>query len=842
VVKVADSAVTLEAAAEGVPARARRLTAEAAALWQKFPPRVPVATWPATRQGRDTVVSRAMAAPYAAEENDQSRYFRRLGVIRMLDWLEAQSGSAWQDRWRAGCQASADQDWRDTAERWLKDTGRIAAGNRAVWRSLGGALGLLIGCDVIRPDLGWLLASATPAHLAAGMARVRDPDGFAALQKVAGPAPVSVTSTRRAMLQVAVMMAVKGGMAGDITVGDCLELLEARAGRSRGRDNGGTYFYQLLHAAGFLPADAPPRVRMPDPRVHGQQTAAQLIDRYDLACGPVRDLLVGYLNERRPGIDYVTLGDLACQLGLLFWKDLETHHPGIDSPDLAPDVAVAWKQRMQYRTVQTVAPDGKRSQQRVPRLSVVDHLTTVRSFCLDIAEWAVTDPSRWAQWAVPCPVRPGELTHRQALRRRKSRTDQRTRERLPALPRLIAAAENKRAGAAARLAAATAAAPGQQFTAGGQTMTRAVLKDPSPRIWAEETGTGKRRDLTAEEEHAFWAWAVIEVLRHTGIRVEELTELSHHSLIRYQLPGAGQLIPLLHIAPSKTDIERMLVISPELTEVLAVIVARVRSPQTGAVPLVTAYDPLECVWNPPSPLLLQHRTGAEDRPFSRHYIKRRIEDTAAAAGLTAATGGPLTFTPHDMRRIFTTDALQNGLPPHICQLILGHKNLNTTTGYNTIYPEKAITGHRAFLARRRQLRPAEEYRTPTGAEWEEFPGHFERRKVALGDCGRAYGTSCVHEMACERCSLLRIDPAQRPRLIIIRDSLSARITEATEQGWPGELEGLQVSLATVTGKLRALDARLSRPPAVTDLGMPAFTRIPAAADPRTPAPGKDKAP
>ena len=129
--------------------------------------------------------------------------------------------------------------------------------------------------------------------------------------------------------------------------------------------------------------------------------------------------------------------------------------------------------------------------------------------------------------------------------------------------------------------------------------------------------------------------------------------------------------------------------------------------------MVTAYDPLERVWNPPSPLLLQHRTGVEDRPFSRHYIKRRLETTAAAAGLTASTGGPLTFTPHDMRRIFTTEALQNGLPPHICQLILGHKNLNTTMGYNTVYPEKVITGHRAFLARRRQLRPAEEYRTPT---------------------------------------------------------------------------------------------------------------------------------
>jgi hypothetical protein len=172
--------------------------------------------------------------------------------------------------------------------------------------------------------------------------------------------------------------------------------------------------------------------------------------------------------------------------------------------------------------------------------------------------------------------------------------------------------------------------------------------------------------------------------------------------------------------------------------------------------------------------------------------------------------------------------------PHI-----KHKNLNTTMGYNTVYPEKVITGHRAFLARRRQLRPAEEYRTPTEAEWEEFLGHFERRKVALGDCGRAYGTGCVHEMACERCSLLRIDPAQRPRLLLIRDSLAARVTEATAQGWLGELEGLRVSLATVTEKLQSLDARIARQPAVTDLGMPAFTRSASPSDAQPDS--KDKA-
>ena len=46
--------------------------------------------------------------------------------------------------------------------------------------------------------------------------------------------------------------------------------------------------------------------------------------------------------------------------------------------------------------------------------------------------------------------------------------------------------------------------------------------------------------------------------RGEDARIEELTELSHHSLIQYRLPATGELIPLLQIAPSKTDAERLL--------------------------------------------------------------------------------------------------------------------------------------------------------------------------------------------------------------------------------------------------------------------------------------------
>ncbi|WP_381803742.1 hypothetical protein [Streptomyces niveus] len=95
-----------------------------------------------------------------------------------------------------------------------------------------------------------------------------------------------------------------------------------------------------------------------------------------------------------------------------------------------------------------------------------------------------------------------------------------------------------------------------------------------------------------------------------------------------------------------------------------------------------------------------------------------------------------------------------------------------------VYPTGTIGAHPAFITRRRTLRPAEEYRAPTETEWEDFLGHFGRRKLFDAAHARAYSTACIHEHACDRCSLLRPDPTQRARLGEIRDNLIARIAEA----------------------------------------------------------------
>lgn len=342
------------------------------------------------------------------------------------------------------------------------------------------------------------------------------------------------------------------------------------------------------------------------------------------------------------------------------------------------------------------------------------------------------------------------------------------------------------------------------------------------KVWVDDPTSGKRRNLSREEDHAFWAWAIVEVLRATGIRVEELLELSHHSLVKYRLPTTGEVVPLLQIVPSKTDAERLLVVSPELADVLSAIIRRVRD-HTGAVPRVSNYDGHERVWAPPAPLLFQRLIANEHRAFSSGTVRDLLTGALTHTGLVDHTDGqPLDYTPHDFRRMFITDAIMNGLPPHIAQVIAGHRDINVTLGYKAVYPEEAIQAHLAFLARRRSLRPSDEYRVPTDEEWQAFLGHFERRKVSIGTCARAFSTPCIHEHACVRCPMLWPDPAQRSRIVEIRDNLNARVAEANTEGWLGEVEGLQISLAGAENKLAQID---NRPVLHTvDVGMPTIKR------------------
>ncbi|MFC4506734.1 MULTISPECIES: hypothetical protein [Streptomyces] len=157
------------------------------------------------------------------------------------------------------------------------------------------------------------------------------------------------------------------------------------------------------------------------------------------------------------------LKNLARTIAHTFWRKIEAINPG--QHDLHIDQAVygQWKAELRLRE------NGK------PRTDAEHILLQVRSFYLDLHSWAVEEPERWAAWAAPCPISRGDLRGFGARRRRlQERTDDRTRQRQPLLPILVAHVETRFENAQGFLAIASSATPGASFIHKGRQYRRTV--------------------------------------------------------------------------------------------------------------------------------------------------------------------------------------------------------------------------------------------------------------------------------------------------------------------------------------------------------------------------------
>ena len=206
------------------------------------------------------------------------------------------------------------------------------------------------------------------------------------------------------------------------------------------------------------------------------------------------------------------------------------------------------------------------------------------------------------------------------------------------------------------------------------------------------------------------------------------------------------------------------------------------------------WDPYERQHSEPLPFLFQPSVGPVRGVRSPTSTAKLIRTACEEVAARHPQFDGLKFTPHDFRRLFATDLVNNGLPIHIGAALLGHANLQTTRGYVAVFDEDVVRHYQLHLTRRRQLRSKDEYRDATDAEWQEFEEHFDKRKVELGACGRPYGTPCAHEHACVRCPMLHVEPRLTPRLDEIEADLIARRDRAQSEGWRGEIEGIEVTL------------------------------------------------
>lgn len=172
--------------------------------------------------------------------------------------------------------------------------------------------------DMLRPSAEWLLASPIRFPLGGEMPRVLDTAGFAALEERAVAAGIGFFGRRRAIEQVSVILAAKGGGVADITVGDCLEFIEIRDRLDGGKGAG---FRVLVQPPG-------PHLRADLVQYHGHGRHCPRIPPRDVA------------KRRRGGIPHVSTGTqrswpARAQQGSNIAKQ-HSRRPGKDAQEVRP--------------------------------------------------------------------------------------------------------------------------------------------------------------------------------------------------------------------------------------------------------------------------------------------------------------------------------------------------------------------------------------------------------------------------------------------------------------------------------------------------------------------------
>ncbi|MEV7189605.1 hypothetical protein [Kitasatospora sp. NPDC093102] len=433
--------------------------------------------------------------PPTGRRNRSKRTDRSRGTTRILDWLLTFPGNGWQERWMV---SGADRctDWIDQV---TTGYGRIVATRRETTTE---GLACILLARVVRPSYEFL-----QCYRSSGLYRhAKQEFGAELFEQVRqaglarGVIPSHLSTAENSLVKVCFRT---GRGLTQLTAEDLIAYHEWHRHTFDKAPAGLHAAWDLARDVGVLTEELSLRRTL----ARGPLSTAELVDRYGIRPGPIRDLLVRYLDERRPSLDYSSLSGLASQLVGAFWADIEKHHPGISSLHLAPEAAEAWKQR-----VKVIAREGKAP---VPRENWVSVLAAVRAFHLDLAEWALEDPS-WASWAVPSPVRRSDTGGFTKVKKKaRAKMHQRVRERLPRLPELVATAEQHHADQQRLLTVAEAAPVGETFNHDGRNFRRIDRRHDQTRkrfhyrptiVLAQDLATGEQLDLRSRCCTEWFAW------------------------------------------------------------------------------------------------------------------------------------------------------------------------------------------------------------------------------------------------------------------------------------------------------------------------------------------------
>lgn len=450
------------------------------------------------------------------------------------------------------------------------------------------------------------------------------------------------------------------------------------------------------------------------------------------------------------------------------WRFIDDEHPEVSGCfELVPAQVKAFVPHMIEKARTVRRGDGDVGD----RLTAHAWLIDVRTFFSDVCTWATEDGSRFAAHApavVPLTRHDLRDVGFEAARRRSAA---RTQATVLDLEREI---PKVRAYAARR--------------------------------WQEanEAFKSDRSDTKAVqlERSAFWDWALLELLVQSGLRIEEVCELTTLDILKRKVPD-GRTYYLLHVKPSKFDRARVIPIGDGLGRVIAGIIGHVKGFYgADAVPPCDHWDRHEKRNLPRAPYLLQ--AARHPSPIAVNTIRGRLKELSIKAGARKGDGSQLIVRPHDCRRLFASEHLNNNTPIHVIQALLGHATIDTVMVYAKLYPtqlvdayRKSVRGSYANLYRNDALR------NPTKEEWDAFAANCSLRDMGTHLCALPTGEHCPRGLVCLGCVHAQPKKSAAPIFLGMLNSHAAALEKAREVQEPaGQIAARELEIERIRSALR----------------------------------------
>jgi hypothetical protein len=161
----------------------------------------------------------------------------------------------------------------------------------------------------------------------------------------------------------------------------------------------------------------------------------------------------------------------------------------------------------------------------------------------------------------------------------------------------------------------------------------------------------------------------------------------------------------------------------------------------------------------------------------------------------------LVLLPHDCRRVFASEHLNNNTPVHVIQALLGHAAIDTVMVYAKLYPTHLIEAYRtAVRGVYNAFHGEESLRNPTAEEWAAFVASCSMRDMGTHLCALPTGEHCPKGLVCLGC--VHAQP-KKSAIPVFRRMLASHERELAAARGRGEPAGQIAARELEVGRIRA---------------------------------------